>query len=138
MSKKVINGITGKGVVSKNILIIKIKLAEEADKTPPITEENFADFFGITYSEYIALRSSINDFRINLQAIYNGAILYDMLYFPGLYYKTNHSNGSIYDLFYPAQIDGTNAIECIVIQSNEDLSFKSVEIEWVSNNESDN
>jgi hypothetical protein len=138
MSKKIINGITGKGVVGKNILIIKIKLAEEADKTTPITEENFADFFEITYSEYIALRSSINDFRINLQAIYNGAILYDMLYFPGLCYKTNNPNGSIYDIFYPAQTDSVNIIKHIVIQSNEDLSFKSVEIEWVSNNESDN
>lgn len=128
MSRRVINVITGKGVVDKNILMIKIK---QTELTTPITEENFADVFGITYSEYIALRSSINDFRINLQADYNGVIIYDMLFYPGLYYKTNNPNGSIYDIFAPAKSEDMNLIKSISIQSNEDLSFKSVEIEHI-------
>ena len=109
MSRRVINLITGKGVVDKNILMIRISQTELT--TPTITEENFADFFGITYSEYITLRSSINDFRINVQTINNGSVLYDMLFYPGLYYKTNNPNGSIYDIFYPAQTDGVNMIK---------------------------
>lgn len=93
-----------------------------------ITEENFKDYFGITYAEYLNKRNSITNFIVKMQMFNEEQLLYDILQLPGMIHKANLPNGSIFDTYSTALTESV-LVKNIIIESNEDKTFKRAEIE---------
>lgn len=124
MSKKIINIISGES--DKNTLTLSINRNNEDDSNIiTITQENFSEYLGMTYDEYLNVRQEINNFRVKLHMALEGTFV-SIDAFATMLYK--YESGEAITDYYHSTLTAAGKFTLSIV-SNNDKTFKECTVE---------